>query len=786
MSSNVLQCLEITKREVVVMKTLKQMIRQPLKSLIGLVFMTLAAAIACLCVCQAIAANSTKKGLDERFSTVAIPSLQEDLTGVDQIIVEDELLQWLQRTAQENPDVIRGIAPNGYTSAYAPQLRPFNYQTQDNVGKYPYDAALFPTGLNDYAGLTHYDSAMLVITLDSISQVTTPMDAYALREKLPLGYLDTTEKIYLYLQQQRYKDYRAGKDVWIYQQILDLLMENTLTYGYTVTLTGTIEQAVSLPDGVRDPLGMNARLTLTLSSPEEIAALGLEPGQQYIVYGMDYFDDYQFIVQYMEQSRFRHVSFEPFDPAKLTYPTADERRSFLENKRIDPVVLYDFVPLEQWQYDRFNTVSMTLCQPGNLIPYEEVRNELGLVVDCVPPREVTYTDQHGQTHTIPMAQYNARYAMPMIAPLRGSVEDFLASQAGADWQAALEQTQVNNHAFSVIGVDDMHQLPVFALGKTQIGEGREFTAEEVEQGAKVCIIHELVAQQSGLLIGDTITLNLYATDYGHPYQPMNVHELILLKTYEAGGKAYQPAGIGEKGLLRPAASLYLSTMPFAETVEYTIVGFWQGAAWPDMNQDYYQFSANTVFVPYASVQSSMEHPSGIPYVTVVLENGMIHQFHDLAKRSGYAGRFKYYDQGYAQIAVNFHNYEALAQQIMAVGIVIYVILLLLFLLLYPATQRKTVWTMQSLGCKFRKRFVHVLLHSMVIMVVASLLGGLAGYLLWDQLVAALQTTAESTIALQLESGVLVTVAAAQLLLGLVLSAVVAVVIALPRGISARR
>ena len=137
------------------MKTWKQLLRQPLKTFAGLVLMTLAAAIVCLCVCQALAARNTKKGLDERFSTVGIASLQEDLTGSDAIRVEEELLQWLQKTAQENPDIVKGLAPNGLLSAYIPQLSPYNTKTQENVENYSWDDGLYASGNGYYTGTTY-------------------------------------------------------------------------------------------------------------------------------------------------------------------------------------------------------------------------------------------------------------------------------------------------------------------------------------------------------------------------------------------------------------------------------------------------------------------------------------------------------------------------------------------------------------------------------------------------------------------------------------------------------
>ena len=77
------------------MKAIKQLLRQPLKTLLGVLLMTLAVAVLCICVGQSLASQYTKKGLNERFSTVAIASLQEDLTGGQMVMVEEELLEWL-------------------------------------------------------------------------------------------------------------------------------------------------------------------------------------------------------------------------------------------------------------------------------------------------------------------------------------------------------------------------------------------------------------------------------------------------------------------------------------------------------------------------------------------------------------------------------------------------------------------------------------------------------------------------------------------------------------------
>lgn len=735
------------------MKTIKQLVRQPLKTLLGVILMTLAVAVLCVCIGQALAAQTTKKTLDERFSTVAIPSLQEDIGGIDRYLVEDELLEWLEEIASEHPEIVKTVAPNRFMSAFIPEMLPYNTMQADNVKSFGLGAFTKAT----YAGETYFDSAMFVITLEEVSKPTGPVGSQEEEgeELLSRDNFATLNDYYKYLE-------------YIYSQSkgeVDRYRDKTFTDGYTVTLKGTITEVLSLAETYDNPLGRTAKLTLTLPTLEEIEALNLVPGEQYIVYGVDYFDDYLYLVQHMRTTGFKHVPFAPFDPKLLREPTEKEIQRYKQNKNINVYMIYNNAPLEKWQYELFNSISMTLCSPINLLPYEVVLDENGKVIDWIPQSEYSYIDANGETVTITAEEFNRLYEIPTIARLDSSAQDFLASAEGEKWQAALEQSQANNHGFAVVGTQDVHQLPTFSLGDTKIGEGREFTAEEIANGAKVCIIHEWIAEKSGLKIGDTITLNFYGTDYGVPYQTTLADD---------------------NGYLRPSASMYFGTTPVLESAEYTIVGFWQGPLWPSAASEYYSFSSNTVFVPSTSVQTEMEQRNSLAFVSVILENGTIEQFHDLVKRAGYAGRFKYDDQGYSDIATNFHNYEALAEQIVLIGVALYSILLLLFLLLYPTTQRKTVRTMESLGCKFGRRFGHVLLSSMTILVLASALGGYWGTMLWDRVVIALQETTESAVALQLEPNVLKQVAASQLVLSLTLSSFIAVFVAIPRGISARR
>lgn len=749
------------------MRTLRQLLRQPWKTFAGVVLMTVASAILCVCVGQAMAVRATRQTLDGQFSTVAIPQEQEN---DPYLTVTEELLAWLEQSAEEYPDVIQSVSRHGLLSASIPELTPMNqvsepyradnlqwaqydyYNTSD--GQRPYEVTRDNLKFYTYRSYQPepynmpYSCAMLVITLE---EVQDPEPVYS--QGIPVEEELSQED---FLSPQAYMDYLAAAEV-AYAQV-----------GYTRRISGTVTQVLSLPEGYEDPVGRVARLTLSAATLEELEAVELEPGKQYIVYGMDYEDEHRKLmgrlnVEGESNSRFN----QPYDPDALKM-VSEEERAWYENFNVgndrihQQYAVYKSVMLFESEYLQLNAISMTLRSPADTLGYTPVReNGDGRLLELLP-EEKTYTvyDAQGQPITLGAEEYAARYQIPTIAPLEGAAEEFLQSEQGQAWKAALERDQVNNHAFAVLGVDKLSYHGEFALQKARIVQGRDFTQQELEGNARVCILPEELAVANGISVGDTITLNLYQTDPSLPYQ---------------GQRA------GSQTLAAPVASFYFDTTPITETAQYTVVGLCKGeAAFPDAMENPYAFSANTVFVPKASVQTPMEYANAIPFVTVVLKNGKIDQFHDLTRAAGYAGLFRYYDQGYSQIAENFHNYEALAKQVLTVGCALYAILLTVFLLLFPGSRRGAVGTMVSLGAGAWRRTGYVWLTGAGILVISAALGAGLGYLLWERVLQALQASAESAVALQAEPAVLGAVAGAQLLAALAACLLTACLVAVPK------
>lgn len=743
------------------MKSFRQVLRQPIKFIAGLILMTVAAAILCICVGQALAARNTAKELDQQFTTVAVPVQINHYTlvvdGIEQdhdklsVVYEDnyaeESLQWLEETARANPQVIKTVAKNGIISAYIPELTPLNYTQSDHIpehygGGKNHNAIYW--SLPEPEGIP-YSCAMLVVTLDEISEPVADTRTFLCEERIPVDFPSVESYIEWYQTAET----------------------ETVTAGYSVSLTGTVTDVISLQEGYRDPTGMTARLTMTVTTLEELEALELEAGKQYLVYGMDYYDEDWALRGDLADPRNNEVpiQIDSFDMNKLRWYTEAEKQRYIAEFGYvmnPPVAQYEGNTLSQEEVDQINAISMTLASPVPLYGYEAIRDENGNLLEVKRKPGVTYTDRNGQTVTVPNEEYADRYKIPTIIRLGGAVEDFLQSEEGTPWQEALERDEINNQAFPVIGVEKLEYLVDFAREESRITQGRDFTEEELESGARVCILNERLAAENGLEVGDSITLNMYLGDLGLPYQEF---------------------GRG----INVSADFYFDTTPIGETAEYTIVGTYRSPdLWTDVGENEYGLSPNTVIVPKSSVGTGLEYSNGILFNTVVLQNGKQEDFADLAAETEYRGQFTYHDQGYSDIAGNFHNYDALARQVLTVGAAVYTVILLLFLLLFPGTQGKAVMTMESLGATRVNRFVHVMQSAAIVVGPATVLGGGIGMLLWQSVLDALQASAETTVALQLETSTLLLIALAQFALAMVFTAIIAAWVTAPKSLAKRR
>lgn len=300
---------------------------------------------------------------------------------------------------------------------------------------------------------------------------------------------------------------------------------------------------------------------------------------------------------------------------------------------------------------------------------------------------------------------------PCAEKIDGSLEDFLADPANQIWADYLTVWDKANHSVPVVGTDNLESMYCFLNQDAFVSQGRSFTREEYETGAKVCIISESLALTSGLELGDTIPMSqFYVTEVWNSSLDGAAHSA------KKDGLENNPT-IGE---FDPETEF------LTENEEFTIIGIYRKPnTW---SQNPWSFTVNTVFIPKAAqipggyggvtieetVLMEEEYPeSGLTdfltkhtdrgnygvYLSVLLKKGHMQDFVTALAGTELHGEFFTYDQGYEAMIGSVRDVGEASRKLLYLTAAGWSLLLMLYVLLYQGGQRKNLGTMRSLGAK---------------------------------------------------------------------------------------
>lgn len=685
------------------MKSIRQLLRQPVKTAAGIVIIALAVAIFVTCAGQYLAAGLTRDELEYKYETVALTTQRYKRSGGGySSLLPDEYSNWIQETAEAHPELVKTISDTGLLSAYIPELVLDNYTQHFNAAE----------GLNgSYNGIygMPYSCAVLEVVLTEISPD-----------------VKKTIRTAVDFEGNRYE----------------------LQTAVTLTCKGTVERAVQLQEGYNDPTGYSVELTVKAYDEAALAALDLEVGGRYLVYGMDYFDRDWFLrsIVSADQANFS----QPIDASKVHtqkpegYPITFYKFTGTGNVRYyENIVNDDKTYIEVFESNLADAQScrLTVCDysalPEFIMLFDEYNTPMG--AELWFDRRLLLEDEHSDTFTqsgttvVPAEEYIAAYGVPTVARLDGTAEEFLASEAGAAWKKAMEAAEIDHHAFPVLAVDKLGYQAEFARGQADIVEGRDFSQAELDAGEQVCILSQSLAELNGLTLGDTITLQSYA------YDP-NVNREV--------GVYPELGGLGDSFYVEPG--FYSSARGFTgEPKTYTVVGLYSREnAWQD--NSFYAFTPNTIFIPKASADDCMVTSTEGVFRSYVLENGAVDAFDALVKEAGYSGLFVYYDHGYSQVKDGLDAYESVSGRALYVGAGAFLGVMLLYILLFPLRQRRHLAAMSVLGANRVHRLAHLMTYNLGMLLPGVVLGTLVGALVWRVVTGELMASVDVSVSLSLD------------------------------------
>ena len=306
---------------------------------------------------------------------------------------------------------------------------------------------------------------------------------------------------------------------------------------------------------------------------------------------------------------------------------------------------------------------------------------------------------------------------PYWAQYEGDWRDFLKTEEGRVWkEEIIPNFEMNHSSVPVILTDDANSMYFFNSGDASILDGAFFTDADYRNGNTVCLVSAAYAKQNGLTVGDTIKM-----DFFHNQYEMTRYTILQ--------------GSGRSGMTIVRDPLTDKDRIGVEK-DYTVVGIYSAPEWQAGS---HAFHADTVIVPKSSVPDADKYagPSMPLLNTVIIENGSIDAFEAHMAANDKAGAYLYFDQGYTEAAATVQTLIDNAMRLMLVGVAMFLLASMLFLLLFARRVSAVMRSMRLLGVPKRKTWLESLAVLFAQELTAVAVGNALAVVLYERITAQL-------------------------------------------------
>lgn len=334
--------------------------------------------------------------------------------------------------------------------------------------------------------------------------------------------------------------------------------------------------------------------------------------------------------------------------------------------------------------------------------------------------------------------------LPIYQEYGGNLEDFLASEEGSVWRETwIPMCERNYASANVLLTDNLYSLLSFNDGTASILDGRDFTREDYQNGAGVCIVSSAYAQKNGLSLGDTLSMELYSCDS------------VLGMSWVQSGFSVTTEMLNLFEPLKEENKLDLQK-------EYTIVGIYSA---PEFPVSRYAFDCNTILVPKNSIPDSAayELPGNSLLTSAVLDNGTGEAFLEALEAQGYENVFEVFDMGYSTVAGSLIAARDNALRLFIIGLAVFLLGSLLFFYFLLQRLKPVICSMRQIGVKPKMILMELLTVLLGSVACAVAVGTVMSAALFDQISGLLLSGG-----IDLSPGAAVLCAGAQLIILLIL------------------
>lgn len=282
-------------------------------------------------------------------------------------------------------------------------------------------------------------------------------------------------------------------------------------------------------------------------------------------------------------------------------------------------------------------------------------------------------------------------------------------ESSGEFDDVITMFEKTRSSLPVVTTDNIRSIANFAAGNTPLIYGREFTKEEYDTGANVCVISASLAVQNGLDVGDRFNMALYNCQMEASINLAG----ISFEPYMEGFSADTPAA------------------------EYEIVGIYSDRGFKD---GLFDFNPNTVFIPAGAVKDKalITHVAAGNFMTrkplkmesIVLKNGSIAAFEEEMAKAGYAECFLYEDQGYKEMMQAVRTMQSNATRLILFSICVFLVSIALYAFLYGINFKSTMVTMRLLGDTGKATYYSAVVSAVIFAACSFIIGGVIAKLVF--------------------------------------------------------
>jgi hypothetical protein len=295
--------------------------------------------------------------------------------------------------------------------------------------------------------------------------------------------------------------------------------------------------------------------------------------------------------------------------------------------------------------------------------------------------------------------------------LRGSLDNFLASEQWAEIAERIELNSISESSFRVLTTNDPISIFDFQQQRNLMLEGRSFTRDEVRNGERVALVSRDFAEHNGLSVGDSISIQLY-----------NAALDRTIVSFTMGYRTeWQTAWI---------PTTFHPELELSESADFTIVGIYRTTIISQMLRPDHAVSQDTVIIPDRSVHVLEGVPlslfDGIPDHTpliddsLIVANGRVDEVIELlnSHSDGLGYYFTFFDQGYEGLVAILNNLLFGTTWIFALAAAAWAVVAFVFAMFYVARKKKEAALLHAMGSSHTKRTLWIFSQCAVVIVLA--------------------------------------------------------------------